>query len=362
MKPCFWLLLAAFGCLTACKETPAQGPQGQPPAQVVVVEAWTESIPEMLSLVGTLLPNESVDIQSEIDGTVAGIHFQEGERVEKGQLLVSLDERKLAAAVAEAEASFELSKANFARAQELFRDRLISKQEFDQLSAAFQTSEAGLELKRQQLKDARIIAPFSGVNGARQVSPGQVISKNTVLQSLTQLDPLKGEVNGPERHAGAVRVGQTVAVRVAAFAKEEFTGEIYFISPQVDPGTRTLLVKALIPNKHFRLKPGMFASLNLLLEVRPDALVIPETALNRVFDQARASVFIVDENQTAQPRQVQLGLRLSGKVEILTGLKAGDKVIVEGVQKIGPGAKVVLEQAPVEKLNGQGAAPAKSAH
>ena len=293
---------------------------------------------------GTIAANEIVEIKSEAEGTIEEIAFTEGQVVKKGQLLIRLDERKLAAAVAEAVATHKLSQANHERAKQLLKDKLVSQQEYDQAVATFQLNEASLELKQQQLRDARIHAPFDGIVGARQISPGQVISKSQTLTWLVDLDTVKIEVNVPERYLSQLKIGQTIGFTVAAYPSEPFKGELYFISPQLDPATRTALVKARIGNPGYRLKGGMFANLALTIHLRDSAIVIPEPALMNSGDTV--TVFVVDADSKAAIRPVKVGLRLAGRAEIVTGLGAGEKVVVEGVQKIFPGARLKL--APPE--------------
>jgi membrane fusion protein (multidrug efflux system) len=313
--------------------------------QVVLAEAKRQPVAETLSLVGTLTANEMVEIKAETDGVIQEILFEEGQHVEQGQLLVRLDDTKFAASLAEAEANFKLSEANHQRAKQLFNDRLVSQQEFDQAAATFDFNRAGLELRRRQLKDARIYAPFEGVMGARSVSPGQVIARATTLSWLVDLDPVKVEVNVPERFLGRTQVGQSIEFPVAAFPGRKFKGEIYFISPYVEEATRTAVIKARLPNPKYELKPGMLATLDLTLRVRDDAVVIPEAGLAQVLDQDQAVVYLVDSTMTVQPRKVSLGVRTPGQVEVLTGLEGGERLVVEGIQKIGPGAKVVAAPA-----------------
>jgi membrane fusion protein, multidrug efflux system len=343
-------LLAAIGValgLTACKPKPgAGGPPGSFAVQVVAVEARQQPVTDTLGLVGSIAANEIVEIKSETEGIIQEIHFDEGQKVDKGQLLIRLDDTKLAATVAEAESSFKLSQANFERAKQLSEDRLISRQEFDQASATFDLNRATLELKRRQLKDTRIHAPFAGITAARHVSPGQVIARETVLTVLVDLDPVKVEVNVPERFLQQIRVGLPLEFSVAAFAGEKFRGEVYFVSPQINENLRTALVKARIPNPENKLRGGMFASLDLTLQVREAAIVVPEPAIMSNGDQF--SVFVVDADSNAQLRPVQVGLRLAGKAEVVKGLKAGEKVVVEGVQKLRPGAPVKLSPPEAE--------------
>jgi membrane fusion protein (multidrug efflux system) len=347
-RSCLFALvfLTAGLAVSGCKK--AAGPPGAARAafavQAVVVEARAQAVSESLSLVGTVAPTEMVEIKSETDGTVQEVPFQEGQEVKQGDLLLLLDESKLASAVAEAEATFKLSEANFERSKQLFADKLISLQEYDQIAAQYSANRASLDLKKRQLKDARILAPFKGTIGARQISPGQVISKNTTLSWLVDLDPVKLEVDVPERYLGQVALGQRIQFTVAAFPEESFEGEVYFISPQLSSTTRTALVKARIPNPTHKLKGGMFASLTLRLQLRDSAIVVPEPALMSNGDSS--TIFVLDQNSNAQMRPVKIGLRLAGKAEVLSGLQAGEKVVVEGVQKLGPGTPVKI--APPE--------------
>jgi membrane fusion protein (multidrug efflux system) len=342
------LACAVFVALTlcGCKKDPTNTAAARPPVQVVAIEARRQPVSESLSLVGSLMADETVEIKSETDGLVEQILFEEGQLVEKGQLLVKLDESKLAASLAEAEASFKLGEANFQRAKHLVGEKLISPQEYDQMAASFDVARASLELKRRQLKDSRIYAPFGGIVGARSVSPGQVITRNTTLTWLVDLDPIKAEVNIPERFVGQLRVGQLIEFKVAAYPDRQFKGELYFISPSVDQNVRTALVKARISNEGLFLKPGMFANVDLTLRVRGDSVVIPEAALSQVLEGDRATVYLVDSSQVALMRKVGLGVRLAGWVEVLDGLSGGETVIVEGVQKVTPGSKVRF--APAE--------------
>jgi len=333
-------LLVASGC---GKRTTA-GTGGPPPIQVIAIEAKRQAVAETLSLPGTIAANEMVEVKAETDGIVQEINFAEGERVDKGRILVKLDETKLAASLAEAEACLKLSQANYDRAKQLYQDKLISQQEYDQAASTFAVSQASVDLQRRQLKDARVHAPFAGIVGARQISPGQVITRNTTLTWLVDLDTVKVEVKVPERYLRQLQVGQPLEFTVAAFPGEKFRGEVYFISPQIDESTRTALIKARIPNSEGKLRGGMFASLDLTLQLRDDAIVIPEPALMSNGDNF--SVFVVDGEGNAQVRPIEVGLRLAGKAEVLKGLSAGEKVVVEGVQKLRPGAPVKL--APPE--------------
>ncbi len=351
-KGLIWTLVGAAGCfgLAGCGKKKDAGPKGPPVVQVVAVEAKRQPVAETLSLVGSVAAKEMVDIKSETDGVVQEIRFTEGQHIEKGQLLVQLDESKLAATLAEAEANFKLSRANYERSQQLLKDKLISQQEFDQAAAVFNVNQASLDLKRRELKDTRIHAPFAGVIGARFVSPGQVISKNTTLSYLIDFDPVVVEFNVPERFLSQAQVDQVVEVGVAAYPGRKFKGKVYFVSSFVDTATRTALVKAYIANPDAELKPGMFANLDLTLTIRENSVVIPEVAISQLLEGGRANVFVVGNGEKAVPALVKLGVRLAGRVEVIDGLKGGEKVIVAGGQLLHPGMKVEIAENTYKEL------------
>jgi membrane fusion protein (multidrug efflux system) len=265
--------------------------------------------------------------------------------VQEGQLLVQLNSGETEAMLAEAEANEKLAQAKWDRSRELLQTKAVSNQEADESKATFDMRIAKVSQMREQLRNLKVKAPFAGVIGARHISPGQVVTKSTVIASLADLDPVKIEGNVPERFLAQAKVGQKVQLSIAAFPSETFEGEVYFIAPQVDPVNRTGLVKAKVANPQMRLKPGMFASAELKLKVREDAVVIPEAALMPAGEQF--SVFVVDDQMTAQIRPVKPGVRFAGHAEIVEGLQGGETVVVEGWQKTRPGGKVKL--APEEK-------------
>ncbi len=337
---CLMGMLAA-GLLGGCKKKPtASGPAPNLPTEVFAAEAKRQPLAETLAVVGSLAANEFVEVKSETDGTLAEILFHEGQPVKKGDLLIRLDETKFTASLGEAEANLKLAATTFERSKQLYRDKLVSQQEYDQAASLFQANQATVELRKRQLQDARIYAPFAGIVGARSISPGQVISKNTTLTWVVDLEIVKAEFNVPERFLGEVKIGQGIELKVAAFPKERFKGEVYFLAPQVDPNTRTLLLKARIQNSAHKLRPGMFANLDLTLTLRDDAIMIPESALMATGE--RTAVYVIGANGTAQLRPVKIGMRTPNQIEILAGLEAGEKVVAEGLQKVRPGGAVKI--------------------
>jgi len=346
MKP-VWSGIAAVVMLAGagCGGGPQGGQGGGFSVQVRTAAATREPVEERISVVASLSANEMVDIRSRMTGSIEEINFSEGERVEEGRLLFHLDKGKLEASIKEAEARFRLAKANLERARSMLENRTISRQEFDQATATHDSSKATLEWMKQQLEDSRIYATFEGVTGARLVSLGQVVTPQTLLTILVDADPIKVEFRVPERFVGQLAKGQTIEFKVPAYA-EAFRGSVYFIDPQVDPATRTVLVKAEAPNPDERLRPGMFGSLDLILRVKEDAVVIPEAAL--VLEADRVFVYTVGGDGAVARVMVEPGARMPGKVEVLNGLQPGDRVVVEGTQKVRPGATAVEAPASPE--------------
>lgn len=327
-------LLFAQGCNSKGSATPAK----EMSVPVVAVKSERQPLAEKISLVGTLAANEAVEVRSELDGTIEEINFEEGQQVKQGHVLFRIDQRKLQATLAKAQADLKLAEANRNRYEKLVEERAISRQEYDQAIAAFESSRASVELASEQMHDATITAPFDGMTGARLVSLGQFITKGTSLTAVISDNPIKAEFRVPERYLSQVREGQKIEIVVSAYPEEKFTGDVYFIDPQVNEAMRTALVKAVVPNPDGRLRRGMFANLNLIVSVRANAITIPEKAVVQQGD--RTSIFVVNAQNEAEPRFVQIGVRLPGIVEVTDGLTEGEIVVVEGYQKLRPGAKV----------------------
>jgi membrane fusion protein (multidrug efflux system) len=336
------LLAAALLLLAGCgKRGPGPaGPGGGMAVHVVGFRAVEQPVEERVAVVGTLAANEAVEIKSELDGVIEEVGFEEGAAVDAGRVLFRIDRIKLEASLAEAEANLKLAEVTLGRYAALAESRAVSRQEVDQARTGFQARLAAVELMRAQLEDATITAPFDGVVGSRLVSIGQYVTKGQQLTSLVDTDPMKAQFDVPERYVSHLGPDQHIQIAVAAYPEEIFTGKVYFVDPQIDEATRTVLVKALVPNRDGRLRSGMFANLTLILQVREHALVIPETAL--MVQGQTTTVFVVDETGSVQPRPVKTGVRLAGMIEMLEGLRAGETVVVEGVQKLGPGASVVV--------------------
>ncbi len=316
--------------------TPGAG--GPPPVPVETVAALVDSVNDEVSAVGSLQSNETVVIRPEIAGRVAKIHFREGQSVGEGDPLFSLDAQEYQAQVAQSAASVKLAELNYARAKDLREKSLISQQEYDETSAKLEESRAKLTLDQSRLDKTVIRAPFNGVVGVRNVSPGAYVKTGDDLVTLEDVNPIKVEFKVPETYARQIRVEQLIQVRVDAYPGETFTGEVYTIDTKMDSQTRTMLLRGRIPNSKRNLRPGMFARVSLILATRSAALVVPEQAI--VPMGSDSFVFRVVDGKAVQTR-VQTGRRLGGKVEIKTGLQKDDVVVTAGQMKLRDGAAVM---------------------
>ncbi len=337
----FLVLLLASLLVSGCGRPPsAGGPPGDFPVNAVVAAVQTGTVVDRVNVVGSLRARDAVDVVAEINGTVEEILFLEGEPAVAGQPLVRLDDAKVQARAAEAEARFNLADTNRRRAEELLATATISRQEYDQVVAEFGVAESVWNLLKQDLDDALIKAPFDGLLGARYVSPGQYVSVGQSVTRLVKMDPLEVEFRVPERAGPSIALGQRIEMSTVSGSGALVKGEVFFIDPVVDAQSRTVLVKALIPNQSLTLKPGMYGHVAVMLGAREAALVIPESAVRYRGDQAY--VVTVDDEQKAEFRNIRVGLRMDGKLEVVEGLSAGERVVIEGFQKMGPGTTVIV--------------------
>jgi len=346
------LALFSSGC---AKKSEARPKMPEMIVSVVGFKAIQQPVQDKISLVGTLEANEMVEIKSEIDGTVEEVKFEEGQKVHKGDSLFLIDQNKLNASLDQAEANLKLAESTAERYKTLIESGAISRQEYDQASANFEITRASVNLSREELHDATITAPFDGTMGERTVSAGQVITKGAVLSFVVNQDPIKASFHVPERYLSQVKIGQQVEMRVAAYPDETFNGEVFFIDPKIDDLSRTALMKAKVPNADEKLRHGMFANLQLIVNVKNNAIVIPESALIVKGDEI--SVYTVNEDTTVAIKPVHIGIRMPGFVEVVEGVKENDVVVVEGYQKLFPGAKtkVRFEEEAAATSQGQDA-------
>ncbi len=342
---------AAMALLAAIPGRTQAPPGGQmPPTPVEVAHPRVQALADVLNTVGTLRAAEKVTVRPEVAGRIEAVLFEEGQKVEKGAVLFRLDPSLARADLAEAEANAANSTRELKRAEDLRQRKLIAPADADAKLAVAKVDEAKRASSRTRLDKTEIRAPFGGVAGLRQVSAGEYVTIGDALVDLVQLDPLKLDFGLPETQLGKVQEGAIVAVSVDAWPGQRFEGRVYAVDPQVDEATRTLRLRAQLPNSDGRLKPGQFARVALETGRRESALVIPEQAL---WPQGEQQFVYVVKDGKADLRPIRIGQRASGLVEVLDGLAPADSVIVAGQLKIGPGM-------PVQPLDGA-AAPSPAA-
>lgn len=315
--------------------------------------------------IGTLRSNESVTVRPEVVGRIADIGFTEGQKVRKGQMLVRLDASVQEAELAQAQASLSLSRANFERADELMKRGAGTARALDEARWKLRNDEAAVNLAKSRLEKYVLLAPFDGVVGLRKVSVGDYVGPGADIVNLEMIDPLKVDFRVPEIFLASVRAGQNVAVAIDAFPGRSFNGQVYAIDPLIDTAGRSIVIRARIANPDDVLRPGLFARVTLMLEVRENAVFVPEQALipmgndHFVFKllEPPAGAPVPPGAKMAKNVPVKLGERRAGEVEILQGLEATDTVVTAGVLKIRDGMPVqVMPSAPPSQA--QAPAPA----
>ncbi len=342
------------GCRRGTPEAAPGRESARRPQRVEVVELERHRLVETLEVTGTLAANESVQIRPEIAGVVLRIGFEEGQQVEQGALLVQLDDAEIRAQIAQAEARAELARVNLQRAENLAASRSIPASDLDQARTEATASQAELALLRVRLDRTVIRAPMSGVVGGRAFSPGDYITPSMFVTTLDDLSRMKISFRVPERFLHKVEVGTPVLARVRAGSQAdqrvEAAGEVYFVSASLDPAVRAAEVKAVLSDPPRSLKPGMFASAVITLEVREDALAVPEGAL--LSDARGVQIITVDEadgQPVAKYVRVNTGLRTRGLVEVSAAegeqLEAGVRVVASGV-----GALILFPGAPLDPI------------
>ncbi|HXG21227.1 MAG TPA: efflux RND transporter periplasmic adaptor subunit [Methylomirabilota bacterium] len=371
----FWapqlsLLIVASGLFCSCsrgssQERAAPGALTEQTLTITTKPVEVRALKRTVEMVGTLNGWEEVTISNEMPGTIEKILVDLGDRVKRGQLLIRFDQREARLALAQAEANLEAGKKALAQAQAEWRDadltlkRIkqlhnegviatsqldVAQSRFDAVEAQVRAREADLDrfralvdLAKKKVSDTEIVAPIGGEVRQRLVSIGETIKDKTPMLRLVITDPLKFQGTVPERFAPDIKIEQPVDVQVEAFADKTFPGVIHRVSPAVDVQTRSLALEARVPNPDRLLKPGFFAKGLIVIGVNPQAVFAPEEA---VYSYVGITKAFVVRDSVAHERQVKIGVRKEGWVEIIDGLQAGDVVATSGLPQLYQGARV----------------------
>jgi membrane fusion protein (multidrug efflux system) len=306
---------------------------------VIVSEAVIKPFPLSAEALGNARANEAVEIRPQITAAIVEILFEEGQKVAKGDILARLESSEPLADLAAAKAALVDSESQYRRSNELFKTRVVSESQLEQLEAKRDADLAAVNAAQARLDHTVIRAPFAGQLGLRRVSLGSIVGPTTVITTLDDTSSIKLDFNVPEVFLARLAPGLTVTAHSAAWPDLTFSGEVTTIDTRVDPVSRTVIVRALLPNDDQRLRAGMFLTVTVLKE-DVESLMIPEQAI--VPERSNQYVLVVGPDNVVERRRVESGRRRPGEVEILDGLQAGERVITEGTQKARPGQQVEI--------------------
>ncbi len=300
-----------------------------------------EEYVEQIEAIGTAQANESVDITAKVTETVQTVNFEDGEYVEKGRILVQLTNAEETALLSEAQATLDEATQQHKRVANLIRQNLASQVQLDEEKTRQQTAQARLEAIMAKLADRLIRAPFSGVLGFRNVSEGSLLTTNTVITTLDDISQIKLDFTVPEIYLSVLVSGLDVFASSDAYPGQKFKGKVTTINSRVDPITRSVAVRAIIPNQDKQLRPGMLMKVKLIRD-RQIVKVVPEEALFPISE--KQYVFLIAEDSTVERVEVQIGRRRPGSAELLSELPLGALVVTEGVMDLSPGSRVKIKQ------------------
>ena len=317
------------------------------PVPIISAVAKVEPLAETLEALGTAQANESVIINPTVEDRVVGIYFQDGDRVDRGQILVKLDDSEAQYLLAEARAALEEQKKQFARMSRLAKTNATSQSQLDEEKSLLDIAKARVASLEARLDDYSIKAPFSGVLGTRQISLGAVVDTSSEITTLDDISIIKLDFTIPEIYLGVTKIGMNIFAHSPAYPDRNFEGLVTAINSRVDPETRTLKIRAQIPNPDYLLRPGMLMIVDLIKN-RSQSVVIPEEAV--IYDKSRKFVFLVTSENTVMKKEITAGRRIPGKVEVVSGLGEGDQVVIQGISRLRPGSPVsvveVREKSP----------------
>lgn len=342
MKRLFVVLLAVVGIVAYYWLNGSNSTGGgfsMPPPVISTDLVQREPVTETIEALGTTRAWEAVDITAKTSGKVNQVHFSDNTSVSKGDVIVELVADSEMAALREAEVNLREGERLLRHYQALDKTNAVSKTLIDEQAAKVAASRARVAAAHAELDDFVIQAPFSGLLGVREVSPGALVEPGDRITTLDDVHMLKLDFTVPERWLGHIQVGQSLATRSVAFPDKTFSAEITSLGTRVDAATRAMTIVARLPNPGSLLRPGMLLSITLTSAER-EALLITEQALLQ--EGSEKFVFRVDGDNQVHRVAVETGLRTRGKVEILSGLNPGDQVVAEGTQKVRDGITVVL--------------------
>ncbi len=334
------LFLLLFTAPIALVHLPALAQPAEKPLQVIAYEVAEKALNDRIEALGTLRSNESVVLTASVTETVSAIHFDDGERVQTGQLLVEMTSEEEHALLEEARVRVAEAERQYARVKLLAEQRTASESLYDERKRDLDTARASLTALQSRLADRLLRAPFDGVLGLRNISPGALVEPGDTITTLDDDSVMKLDFSVPSVFLPDLQPGLRITARARAYGNRTFEGEVSGIDSRVNPATRSIQVRAILPNADRVLKPGVLMQVELLRNPRRSP-VVPEEALQQ--KGADHFVVLIGADDKAERRTVSIGARLPGFVEITEGLTVGDLVITHGNDKARPGQPVIIK-------------------
>jgi membrane fusion protein (multidrug efflux system) len=355
--------ISVFAIAAACSDAkggPGGGPGGggPPPMPVEVAVAIRDTVVDAIQATGQIEAVQAIELRPEVEGRITHIFVRDGQEVSRGTALFKVDDAELQAQVARAEADRQLARQALERTRQLIAENASSAADLERAQATASSADAAYDLLKTRLDRTVVRAPFAGVAGRRLVSLGTFVNGQTPLIALQTVNPQYAVFQVPERYAERLERGQLVSFQVAALPGRNFSGEVVFVNPVVELPSRTILIKATVPNPQRQLAAGMFIEARLATEIRPAAVIVPEDAVLPL--QGANYVWVVQDSNKVDRREVTLGVRTAGWVEVQGGgVEAGDQVVVGGIERLFPGATVMAQV--VERRRGAATAETPAA-
>ena len=337
------LLFAAVAALALCacgkQDKPGQGGgRGSQPVPVEIETVREQDWRDTLRALGTVRAHEAVTVTAKVSETVQQVHFESGQQVARGAPLVTLSGQQQQALLASAEATRKDAEQQYRRMQQLVQQQLVARASLDSARASLDAARAQAAQIRANLSDRVIRAPFAGVLGIRQVSPGALVTPGTVIATLDAIDRVYVDFPVPETELADVAAGQALTGRAGAYPARSFDGRVATVDARLDAATRAATVRGEFANPERLLRPGMLVEVALVRGTRP-ALVVPELAVQQIGSET--FLWRVKDDGTVEKADITVGGRIPGKVMVKDGIRAGERIVTEGTGKLQPGAKVV---------------------
>jgi membrane fusion protein (multidrug efflux system) len=309
------------------------GKKPNKPVSVNVLLVKDTAFSNAIDITGTIDANEQVELRSETAGNITGIYFKEGTHVNKGQLLVRVYNQDQVASLKSVQVQIKLAEQNEYRNRILLQKEAVSKEEYETSLSSLNVFRSQADLIRAQIAKTEVRAPFSGIIGLRNISPGGYLSPSSSIATLVNMDPAKITFAVPEKYLSLIKTGSKIHFNIES-SKENFIGTVYAIEPNLDITSRSITIRARSANPKGLLRAGSFAKINLTLEQVPKTIMVPTECV--IPDIKTSKVFVV-ENGVATSRDVKTDVRTETKIQIIDGLKAGDSLIVSGIIQLRPG-------------------------